>query len=1128
MIWMDLPMSKIWKNPASQTRFPKAPASGSTPKAALRVASAALLLTCFPAALRPQAPPAAVQFTHGKRTVPTYTFGRGETVAPLFKPLEDVGHYPYTRLDWDSQVSKPVPVDYESLVLENEYLRVEFLPELGGRVFSVRDKIAKRELFYLTTVIKPGRYNQRGAWPVGNLEVYGPFDAHMLTWPGEPWSWAMRRHADGSASVVLTHIDHFFRNKVTLEVTVHPGRAYMETSVRLHNRNLYPNRYLLWTNGGVAVTEGSRFVYPMTRTIGHDSSALGGWPMINGVDMSWNRNNRNMLGVFGLDIFDNYMSIYDYKTDYGTFCYTNRLLARGMKTWTFGSGLTALRHMAAYTDSDGLYMETQSGRFIWDGNYEMIEPGKSDGWTEFWFGAGKLGGLTTATRDAVLFWDIPAQRPGVSKVSLTATGSFPQAQIEVKSGEKVLWTARRNLSFGQVVKEEVQVPSADPGNVLSLRVKSQGGKLLLEYSDYPPASHPNAEYASDSIPRRWGPPEGLTAEECYQKGLAHEKFGQITDAETAYTEALSKDAGLSTAHLRLGILALDRFDQDSALKSFLKVLDRDPTNGDAHYLLSLLYAARGELLQARRHAYRLLPSEEKYHRRDYLLALIALQEGSLPEAGEKLKTAMQVTGHDLSVRQAWAWWLRRQGRGAEAARETAAILDQDPTSAFARAEELRAAPAGSPAARQAGGLLDRACVHHPQGYLELATEYMKLSAWEEAGWVLDRGIADAEARKKDPDPMLLYHRAFAAARTGNADVARRNRERAAGMDLQLEIFPFRAEDVGALRASFSANPKDANAAVLLGDLLYSRGRRDEAIALWRQAVDAQPRHFAALRDLGLGLMAQEGSSDGLALLSRAVDVKPSHSATVILVANLNARAGNPQAARATFERALAVNPGKDPLIERLSGVEMQLKNPEKALEILEKHTFQPTHQVYTLLHLYRAIRLSLAGRAAADGRFDQALEHVRIASNPPASLGIDDFATVKSSRLLMFEALLHEARGNREGAQRAWREAAATGDDDIEGEGLFRAVAIYKLGDRAKAEAWFKEFEPVNEQRKKDSSLDIRTHAFSVAGFYDVFRGNTAAAQANFQHSIEVNHAYAYGRQALDWLAAGLLKPLTR
>jgi hypothetical protein len=127
--------------------------------------------------------------------------------------------YPYARLDRDSLSRKPVLVRYESLTLENEYLRVILLPELGGRIWAARDKVADRDIFYYTSVIKPTSYNQRGGWPVGNLEVYGPYDAHMLTWPGEPWPWAFKQHSDGSATVILSHIDHFFRNKLAMNVT---------------------------------------------------------------------------------------------------------------------------------------------------------------------------------------------------------------------------------------------------------------------------------------------------------------------------------------------------------------------------------------------------------------------------------------------------------------------------------------------------------------------------------------------------------------------------------------------------------------------------------------------------------------------------------------------------------------------------------------------------------------------------------------------------------------------------------------------------------------------------------------------------------------------------------------------
>ena len=78
------------------------------------------------------------------------------------------------------------------------------------------------------------------------------------------------------------------------------------------------------------------------------------------------------------------------------------------------------------------------------------------------------------------------------------------------------------------------------------------------------APHPNAEYAGDSVPRKFGPLDTLQVEELYQKGLAHEKFGQTDDAEEAYRAALAKDPLFSPVHLRLGLLAMDRFEYGEA------------------------------------------------------------------------------------------------------------------------------------------------------------------------------------------------------------------------------------------------------------------------------------------------------------------------------------------------------------------------------------------------------------------------------------------------------------------------------------------------------------------------------------------------------------------------------------
>jgi len=1068
--------------------------------------------------------PEPVKFTHGTRVWPTYTYSHQETDAPLFKAVENGGFYPYTAFDWESRSEKTSLVTYDSLVLENEYLRLEFLPEMGGRIWSAYDKVAKRELFYHPTVIKPGRYNARNFWPVGNLELYGPYDSHMITFPGEAWPWSVRHNADGSATVILTHIDHFFRDKISLEVTLRPGKAYVETTIHLFNKNLLPNRYLIWTNAGVKAYDNSRFIYPMTKTIGHVSSAIREWPIIDGVDLSWNKNNKNMLGVFGLDIDDNFMSIYDSGNDFGTVCYTNRLLARGEKTWTFGSGLTAYRQAENYTDKDGIYMETQSGRFIWDGDYEFIDPGNSDGWTEYWFGANKLGGLTTATKDVAINFDIPAALTGTAKLSVSPTGAYPGAMLELYAGAAKVWSQAADLVYGQAFHFDVPLGAETAGKVLELKVLARDKAVLLDHKFYPNGERPDASYASDSIPRKWGPLESLNVEEAYQKGLSNEKFGQLEDAERAYNAALAKDPLFSLANLRLGLLALDRFQVDDAVQHFEKVLERDPSNGDAHYFLGVAYAKLGKALDSRRNYYKILPSSDKYNLRDYGLGLLALGEGELSEASQKLSAAAALAPEDVSIREANAYLVRKEGRSMEAESERKDILQLDETNAFAEAE--RWLQGSAPKGGAASETLDRDCAHHPQGYLELATEYFRLSAWKEAAQVLDHGLEVTAKVGQAADPLLLYYRAYAATQLDAQKSAGEFAGKAGKEDLKLVIYPFRAEDVMVLRTAMRINPSDANAAVLLGDLLYSRNRQDAAMQLWGGAIQSDSKNFSALRNLGMATLAAGKREDGLAFLIRASEAQPANMETAMLVANFSASMGHTDEARQAFERLLKIQPDSDQVLQKLASLEAQMGNDQRALEIMEKHKFQATHLSYSLLHLYRGVRLTLAAESAKSANFPDALADVAAATKPPASLGVDDFAHLKSSRLLMYDALLQHAAGNSAGAQADWEAAAKTLDDDIEGEGLFRAIGLYKSGQTQKAEAWFKDFAVVNEQRKTDNALDIRLHANDLAGIYAAFRGDDALARENFKRALDTDQTYLYARQSMAWLDAGLLKGL--
>jgi Tfp pilus assembly protein PilF len=744
-----------------------------------------------------------------------------------------------------------------------------------------------------------------------------------------------------------------------------------------------------------------------------------------------------------------------------------------------------------------------------------------------------------------VFLEIPGQRPAAAKLSATVTGTFPQATIELFAGEEKAWSTKTDLTVGTAFRDSVPLDANTRGKVLNLRIHSSDGRSLLEHKIYPDASHPNAVYAGDSVPRKYGSLETLQVEELYQKGLGNEKFGQVADAEEAYRVALSKDPLFSPVQLRLGLMAMERFDYTAAIPHLEKVLERDPTNGDAHYLLGIIFSEMNRRLDAERHYYRLLPSAEKFERRDYMLALLDLKTEQWPEAAAKLARAAAASPLDLSVREAFAYLLRKSVRPTEAQAEQQAILKLDATNAFARSEqyfdERQRAGTGSSASANAATLsrsgtgkgeraalqaLDQACARHPQGYLELATEYLRLSALDEAGSVLDRGIEVARESGGVPYPLLLYYRAYVAGQRRETEVLARSLAEARSQDMKLDLFPFRFEDVKVLEHAIKSDKRNANAAVLLGDLLYSRGRGSDAIASWRTALQYDPNHFFALRDLGMALLVGNQRSEGLELLTRASVARPEHLATTMLLADINARLGNTEAVRQTFQRALDKEPGRDALVEKLASVETQLGNQARALNLLTTHTFEATHQSYSLLHLYRGVRLMLALDAYEQKNMREALDHTRLAAQPPTSLGIDSFATVASSRLLMFEALLFQAAGDTKRAQAAWQAASETRDDEYEGEGLFRAIALQKIGQTEKASAWLSAFPAVNDQRKTDSAINLRVQAHCLAGIYAAFEGDDAKARESLRRSLELDQSYLYARQALAWLEAGLLKGL--
>ena len=143
----------------------------------------------------------AVRIWEEPLVLPTYKVHPAD-LNPMFqRPLSYQGArravYPYPLMDNLSNVRRDQK--YRALYLENEYIKLCVLPELGGKLFFATDKTNGYEIFYRQHVIKPSNIGMLGAWISGGVE-WCVFHHHRAS-TFMPVDYALRENADGSKTV---------------------------------------------------------------------------------------------------------------------------------------------------------------------------------------------------------------------------------------------------------------------------------------------------------------------------------------------------------------------------------------------------------------------------------------------------------------------------------------------------------------------------------------------------------------------------------------------------------------------------------------------------------------------------------------------------------------------------------------------------------------------------------------------------------------------------------------------------------------------------------------------------------------------------------------------------------------
>ena len=217
--------------------------------------------------------------------IPTYKVGKPNKNPMFLEKRVYQGScgkvYPYPVIE--KIYDEKEDVTYRAVYLENKYLKVMILPELGGRIQRAYDKTNGYDFVYYNHVIKPALVGLLGPWISGGIEFNWPQHHRPTTFMEVDHM--LLDNPDGSRSVLCNDVDQMYGTKGIVKFTLYPDKAYIEITGQLYNRTNMPQTFLWWANPAVPVNDNTQSIFPpdVHAVMDHGKRDVSRFPMATGV-----------------------------------------------------------------------------------------------------------------------------------------------------------------------------------------------------------------------------------------------------------------------------------------------------------------------------------------------------------------------------------------------------------------------------------------------------------------------------------------------------------------------------------------------------------------------------------------------------------------------------------------------------------------------------------------------------------------------------------------------------------------------------------------------------------------------------------------------------------------------------
>ncbi|WP_343671173.1 DUF5107 domain-containing protein [Chitinophaga sp.] len=948
--------------------------------------------------------------------IPTYAIGKPEKNPMFLEKRVYQGSsgvvYPHPVIEkiYDEKTDKA----YQAVYLENQYLKIMVLPELGGRIQMAYDKVKQRHFIYYNQVIKPALVGLTGPWISGGIEFNWPQHHRPSTF--EPVDFTITENKDGSKTVWVNEVERMFRTKGMAGFTLYPDKAYLEIQGKLYNRTPFPQTFLWWANPAVKVNDAYQTIFPpdVHAVFDHGRRDVSAFPIATGtyykVDYS---PGTDIARYSNIPVPTSYMAVssrynfiggYEHDSNGGLLHIADHHIAPGKKQWTWGNGKFGQAWDRQLTDEDGPYIELMTG--IYTDNqpdFSWIQPGEEKTFTQYFMPYREVGEVKNASREAVINVEYKDKN---ATVKVYVTSAFSHLQLAFSVGRNILWSQTFSSSPFNPYIGEVSIDPGIPAEDIMVTVTDlQTGKQLVSYQkekEQPLNIPPPAAAALK-------PADVENNEQLFLTGLHLEQYRHATYLPADYyEEALRRDPKDARCNNAMGLYLLRRGQFANAgqyLQQAVNTLTQrnpNPYDGEAYYNLGWALKMQGKTEAAFDAFYKAIWNDAWQHAGYLNLARIAVMQHEYENALQFIEKSLIRNYHSHTARHLKTALLRKLNLAAEALILAEESLALDPFNYGCLFEKYLLLQHAEPVLEQ----LTTISRNWDHNFIEYALDYAHTGLYDEAIQFLM-----VYKNVNPPHTLVAYYLGWFNYQAGHHQTAEAQFKTAATLSPDF-VFPNRIEDLLVLQTAIDINPRDAKAYYYLGNFWYDKRQYKEAIECWEQSAKITADFPTVFRNLSLAYHNKLNDEErALAALEKAFQLDKTDARVLMELDQLYKKLNKNHIDRLKLLEANMplVMEREDLYLERIT-LYNQLGDHEQARSLIADFTFHPWEGGEgKVVNQYLIAHIALAKKAMGNHQPREALALLMAAENYPDNLGEGKLYGTQENDIHYWKGMAHKA-----------------------------------------------------------------------------------------------------------------------